>query len=652
MNHESQISDCAEAARIKTLAVIKSLQEKCTEFDLPRPPSGLEQYRQKLESNIHEVLVVGEAKRGKSTFVNALIGRDILPTDVDIATSQVFRICPAVSEAYRLRFEDDSQQTIAAADLPRYGSQVIAEAEGSPRLDQIIRWIEADLPVRFLPPNLRILDTPGLGALYAAHAQITHRFVPLADAVVFVLDSQAPISDAEVKFVEKLLDVTRNIFFIQTKIDLFHREAWQEVQKRNQEILGQRFKDRLTDFKVWPISSTNLRKAAETGDDDYLMVSRHKELAEGLKAFLFRVAGWGRAAEAIVVSEQFYQEARRTLTTRLSNLLDATKQGRTETQRQVRERTQSFEADWGERGEKRRALMTDVRKEIEVGRQRMRQCLQPGAEIESRYVQRIESLQSFKELQELATKLGETIANDVCSTWQSIQSTAKSRLLALFVPLAAESTHLLEAVESSSSVTQSALQARFEVSGDSIGKWFDRNRAGIMAASVITSATGISLFNVSAALAMLPWPLAVAGIAAATIASNYGRQTALENQVRNSRLELLKHLHAALQRIRQNFFDVDQASGRFGLVEEFFAALERAANEQILAVFKQKTDAVRSEISRLTKEAELSDSDRKAKSEETQSQLAAWDAIGLMLTKTKIGLQELDQASSPSTVSV
>ena len=144
------------------------------------------------EDNTYQVLVVGEAKRGKSTFVNALIGRDILPTDVDIATSQVFRVCPAEGEAYRLRFEDDSQQEITAADLPRYGSQVVADTEGVPRLDQIIRWIEVDVPVRFLPANVRILDTPGLGALYAAHGQITHRFVPHADAVLFILIRRLP----------------------------------------------------------------------------------------------------------------------------------------------------------------------------------------------------------------------------------------------------------------------------------------------------------------------------------------------------------------------------------------------------------------------------------------------------------------------------
>ena len=108
------------------------------------------------------MLVVGEARRGKSTFVNALIGCNLLPTDVDIATSQVFRICPAQRETCRLRFEDGSQEAINAADLPRYGSQVIADVEGVPRLDQLIRWIEVDVPTRFLPANVRILDTPGL----------------------------------------------------------------------------------------------------------------------------------------------------------------------------------------------------------------------------------------------------------------------------------------------------------------------------------------------------------------------------------------------------------------------------------------------------------------------------------------------------------
>src|SRR5271167_4506995 len=140
MAQATNIPQRAEAVRQQTLTILKSLREKGKAFGLPEPPAGLEQYQRKLEDNTYQVLVVGEAKRGKSTFVNALIGRDILPTDVDIATSQVFRVCPAESEAYRLRFEDDSQQEISVADLPRYGSQVVQDADGVPQLDAIIRW--------------------------------------------------------------------------------------------------------------------------------------------------------------------------------------------------------------------------------------------------------------------------------------------------------------------------------------------------------------------------------------------------------------------------------------------------------------------------------------------------------------------------------
>jgi septin family protein len=167
MSQSNTVLDRAEVIRQKTLTILSSLMERARAFGLPDPAPSLAQNRQKLVNNTYQVLVVGEAKRGKSTFVNALIGRDILPTDVDIATSEVFRICPAERAAYRLRYEDDSQKEIGAADLARYGSQVVADADGAPRLDQMLRWIEVDVPARFLPANVRILDTPGLGALYA-----------------------------------------------------------------------------------------------------------------------------------------------------------------------------------------------------------------------------------------------------------------------------------------------------------------------------------------------------------------------------------------------------------------------------------------------------------------------------------------------------
>src|SRR5215210_7182927 len=265
-----------EGIRQQTVAVLDELISRAGEFELADPPPALDLCRRKLRENAYKVLVVGEAKRGKSTFVNALIGRDILPTDVEVATSQVFNVRPSEKEAYRLRFEDGSAREITPEEIPLYGSQVMADAGIVPAPGEIIRWIEVDVPVRFLPKGMSVLDTPGLGALHAGHARITHRFVPEADAVIFVLESGQPVIEDDLKFVEQILTVTRNIFFVQTKIDQYNKEDWQNIQHRNQEILEERFKDRLTDTRVWPISSTNLRKAASAdkkAEQAYLIVS-------------------------------------------------------------------------------------------------------------------------------------------------------------------------------------------------------------------------------------------------------------------------------------------------------------------------------------------------------------------------------------------
>ncbi len=121
MTYSGNVTGQIEGIRQKTVAVLDELIARADEFELADPPQALGQYRQKLRENAYKVLVVGEAKRGKSTFVNALIGRDILPTDVDVATSQVFNIRPSEREAYRLRFEDGSEREILQKDLLRYG---------------------------------------------------------------------------------------------------------------------------------------------------------------------------------------------------------------------------------------------------------------------------------------------------------------------------------------------------------------------------------------------------------------------------------------------------------------------------------------------------------------------------------------------------
>jgi GTP-binding protein EngB required for normal cell division len=631
----NSLSDRAEVVRKTTLEIVTSLTDKARAFGLADPDSSLARYARKLGDNTYQVLVVGEAKRGKSTFVNALIGRDILPTDVDIATSQVFRVCPAAGEAYRLRLEDDSQQEIAAADLARYGSQVVADADGVPRLDQIIRWIEVDVPARFLPANVRLLDTPGLGALYAAHAQITHRFVPHADAVIFVLDSQAPIGEPEIDFVSKLLEVTRSIFFIQTKIDQFRRQAWEEVQKRSEDILRKRFGDRLPDPRVWPISSINLRKAAQTGDDDYLMVSRHRELAAALQVFLFRVAGWSRSAEAIVLAGHYQALARQTLAARLAALTEESKQKRAEFQQRAMERRKQFEADWGERGQKRRELLENIQKIAALGKQSLRNALQPGGDLERQFRSRIQALGSAAEREQLLHSLPQLVEDRALCLLQDVRRGTETKCAAVLAPfsLAADGVVSAPATDPLSSP---------------LGRSSAPESPQGAAEKLLRMARGVSFAGGTASL-LAAAGFGPAGIVVAPVILIMTLYVDQRAELRAGKQELVHYLADLLQRLRNHLlFEVDLARGQFNRVDECFNALERSLGEAIARLASQKLAEAQTEADRLGEEARLDEQARQEKGEETRRQVADWDAIGRRLHEARGELEALERGQGPA----
>jgi len=619
--------------RQKTIGILERLATQAAARELPKPPALLDAHRQKLANNTYQVLVVGEAKRGKSTFVNALIGRELLPTDVDVATCQVFRVRRAEQPAFRLRFEDESAQDITVEELTRYGSQRVADTEELPRPDHVIRWIEADVPVAFLPLGMSILDTPGLGSLYAAHAQITQRFVPQADAVIFVLDSERPIIEPEVQFLDSLLGVTPHVLFIQTKIDRYREDAWRAVQARNEAVLRERFADRLAEAHVWPISSTNLLKAGETGDQDYLEVSLHRELAAALNSFLFRAAGWARAADALALAEQYHGTGRQVLAGRLTALSEESKQKRAELQQTAHHRRQQFQAEWGETGQSRRKLLEEVQRISDLGRQAMRQTLVPGGTIELAQRQRIAAVASI----DAANELGQSLASDTVAAataaWQNISGDATRSCTALLAPfLAAADAAQFVAQDGTQSI---AVGQSLSFSDD----WWMRLKTVRM-----EQFTAVWLGGLVTTLFPPALPFAVAGVLLTMIS---GWRSGGKVQVDRAKQQLSQHMAEVLQKVRSHFFDVDYSAKRGSLVDEYFGALAAAMKEQIQTLTEQKLREAQDEIERLSRTAELDDQQRRARVQDAQQQLAEWDGLGRSIQQAIMELKALDPSRAP-----
>jgi predicted GTPase len=191
-----------------------------------RIQSELEQYRR----GLFRLVVVGEIKKGKSSFINALLGEPYpLPVVSDVATSTVFKVTYGDTRKYKVFFypknpDEPDERTdtleITHEQVVDYGTE-----DKNPRNEKGVDFIGVKLPHPLLKSGVMIIDTPGLGGLFREHSEITWRYVPNADAIFFVFDSvEAVASKDEMEYLKKLRKMTPFLFFVQARIDLVSTE--------------------------------------------------------------------------------------------------------------------------------------------------------------------------------------------------------------------------------------------------------------------------------------------------------------------------------------------------------------------------------------------------------------------------------------------
>lgn len=161
---------------ISTMDQIAALSEK--DERMPKPTPSFIQSKGMVANQSFNVVVCGEVKKGKSSLLNAIVGKSYLPVNNEIATSQVFRIANSDTESFSLVFSDGSSTPITKDDLSHYGSQLDADLQGEPIFKgKELSYIQLNIPVAFLPKGVNLVDTPGLGALYKSHEYITQNYI-------------------------------------------------------------------------------------------------------------------------------------------------------------------------------------------------------------------------------------------------------------------------------------------------------------------------------------------------------------------------------------------------------------------------------------------------------------------------------------------
>jgi GTP-binding protein EngB required for normal cell division len=272
------------AAKLALAAQLRLLREMLHKRGDERSQRQCEDLLRKLAEDRFTLAVLGQFKRGKSSLLNALVGRELLPVGVLPLTSAITILRFGARERLLIeRWSGSEGRTFTTEEPLDRLTDYVAE-RGNPGNRQRVKAAFLESPTPFLRRGVEFVDTPGVGSAIAANTATTCDFLPSCDAALFVTSADAPLTATEVKFLAEIRQHVRKIFFVLNKTDLLEPAEQAEVVEYSARIL--REQSGAEEVRVFPISSRRGLQASLRGDPALLQQSGLPALQMALAGFL------------------------------------------------------------------------------------------------------------------------------------------------------------------------------------------------------------------------------------------------------------------------------------------------------------------------------------------------------------------------------
>jgi predicted GTPase len=254
------------------------------DFVRERKNNDTVQYLAKVMQHLSEgqlyVVVCGEFKQGKSSFINALLNEkeDLCPVDVDVTTSVVTTIAYGETEKITVLLGEAGEEPTEKKNLKsRDQIRDYVTEKGNPRNHRKVRILAIQIPNEQVKSGLVLVDTPGVGGLNTEHTDVTYSFLPNADVALFVSDAHEPLSELELNFIKDRIDRhCPDILFIVTKKD--QNAQFQVIVEDNRQKLATKLNRPPDKITIIPVSNLLKRDYLEFQDEDALSASNFSAL--------------------------------------------------------------------------------------------------------------------------------------------------------------------------------------------------------------------------------------------------------------------------------------------------------------------------------------------------------------------------------------
>lgn len=193
------------------------------------------------------VAILGRFKAGKTTFLNDLLGRPLLPVGVIPVTSVVTEIEYGKPERAEIEFQDGRREEVPVGGLGEF-----VDESRNPGNRRGVRRVRVWLPEMERWRGLRFVDTPGMESVFEHNTEASRDWLPNVGLALVAVSVDLPLAQHDIGLIAELERYTPRIALLLTKIDILDDGGRRQVEEFVRRQLAARWNGGLP---VYPYSA-------------------------------------------------------------------------------------------------------------------------------------------------------------------------------------------------------------------------------------------------------------------------------------------------------------------------------------------------------------------------------------------------------------